>query len=227
MKGLDTAVEHAVDARGRLVGSGNSMALTYVDAAVRSLRFAQAILSMRAGTDAPAADPRGDPWVRITFCNGMPTSVFLRHETDTGTWVRGVAVPGGGAVRPQSAAECDWRTAPSPDLGREILESGTARAIVQGPVGAALLFDALANFPWFYPATATRWTAGVAAARSLIAALAEGRAPLALHGMLAARHVDRDVLAMIESLGWRRDPSGLFSPLLRASNGMDGFRHPD
>jgi hypothetical protein len=201
---LEEAIEAAVDVRGDLAGADASHAAIYVDAAIRSMRHARAWLIRR---DARRWRPsvRSDGWWRMTFSDGMPTSVLLRADADTGLWIRGVEEEGAAVAR--TGAEVEWRQPQARDLGAELLSCPSARAMAAGPVGAALLMDALAHQTWFLPDDARRWASGVTGARAIVGALAEGAFVGAPAPGLSGLGVDRDALRIIEALGWRRDPA--------------------
>jgi len=213
-KDLERAIELASDVRGGLVGSGASFAMIYVDAAIRSMRHARAAL-IRHGTCDSATSSDDDGWHRLVFADGMPTAVLLRRDPRTDVWLRG-RIEGAEVVR-TDGADVDWAWPGAVDLGADLLGSPEARAFAASPIGSAMLMDALAYGSWFKPASATRWTTGRAAARAIVVALAAGAAVGSLAPTLAGARVDRDVLLLIESLGWRRDPASRWR--VRAANG--------
>lgn len=201
---LERAIELAADARAGLVGTGESFAMIYVDAAIRSLRHAAASL-IRHSREMQVPRDRVNGWIRLAFADGMPTPVLLRYEPDGEVWQRGLETDDD--VVPAPGAECGWGNPPAVDLGAALLASTEARSLSAGSAGAALLLDALAHHAWFRPDFATRWVAGVQSARSIVTALSGGAAVPSLAPSLAGRHVDREVLRVIENLGWRRDPA--------------------
>lgn len=211
---LERAIELATDVRGELVGTGHSFAKIYLDAAIRSMRHARTALIRAAMRELPG-DPGPEGWRRLTFADGMPTAVFLQHDPTSDVWVRG-RMADGQPVR-SDGADVDWAGPMAVDLGADLLASAEARTLAATPIGSALLMDALAHTAWFKPASSTRWTAGVTSARSLVTALADGSAVGALVPGLAGQWIDRDVLLLIEGLGWRRDPAARW--LVRDADG--------
>lgn len=211
---LERAIEFATDVRGELVGTGHSFSMIYLDAAIRSMRHARAALLRAAMAELPGTSAE-DSWRRMVFADGMPTPVHLRADPAEEVWIRGSA--GVDGVEPCEGVECEWRRPIAIDLGADLLASPLARELAGGVAGASLLMDALAYQTWFRPDHATRWTAGVASARSIVTALSGGAAVSALAPAIAGRFVDRQVLLMIEELGWRRDPAARWR--VRADDG--------
>lgn len=105
--------------------------------------------------------------------------------------------------KPAPGADVDaW--ARRPDLGAALLASPEAAAICRGPVGAALMFDALARHRWMHGRSAAKWSTDVSGAHALVSALADGcgfphPGPTATAGL-----VDGEVVDLLASLGWLR-----------------------
>jgi hypothetical protein len=94
--------------------------------------------------------------------------------------------------------------AATPDLGADLVASAEAISICAGPVGATLLFCALAHHWWMHRATGAKWSTDVSGAHALIAALNDGAGCAMPVTGTAARLVDAEVLALLDALGWSR-----------------------
>lgn len=91
-----------------------------------------------------------------------------------------------------------------PDLGADLLASPEATAVCRGPVGAAMLFDALSRHRWMHGPSSTKWATDVSGAHALVSAIAGGacfpKPGLTSTGGL----VDREVADLLAHIGWYR-----------------------
>jgi hypothetical protein len=90
------------------------------------------------------------------------------------------------------------------DLGADLVACGDAAAFCQGPVGAALLFDALARHRWLHHASRSKWSTDISGAHALVSAISAGAgfplpSPRTCGGL-----VDREVVELFRTLGWSR-----------------------
>lgn len=194
---IESITEDLHDVASSVSDRGLNLARTYVSAAITSLRFARSALLI-AEQGAPDR-PSGDGAARLTFADGMPTPIFL---VPTGA-VHGRAIWNGSAFEERPNAECELPRLRAADLGADVITSPAARSFAAGPVGAALLADALGSRSWKHPSTPHIWSASRIAARTIVTALAGcSISPLADH--LSGKVLDREVLLLIEGLGWRR-----------------------
>ena len=107
-----------------------------------------------------------------------------------------------GAVIEPMAEIPPWAAAP--DLGADLVASTDAAAMCVGPLGATLLFCALAHHWWMHRATGARWSTDVSGARALVAALNGGSGCAVPVTGPAARLVDGEVVGLFDALGWSR-----------------------
>lgn len=108
-----------------------------------------------------------------------------------------------GRTGPEPLAEISsWAAAP--DLGADLVRSPEAASMCAGPVGATLLFCALAHHWWMHRVTGTKWSTDASGARALVAALNDGSGCAMPVAGPAARLVDARVVGLLETLGWSR-----------------------
>ena len=194
---------HAVEVQ--LAGAGVPVAHLYVTSARSSLSHASRQLARYAG-----ADSEDDS--EIVEASG----ILLRPEVGT-PWVGVRHRLQRRSATPEPDAElAAWAYAP--DLGSDLLRSPAAEALCAGPVGAALLFRALAHERWIHRETAAKWSTDASGARALVSALSCGMGFPSQWRSVRDCLVDRKVLAVAASLGWSR----LFSPELPRSAHSEG-----
>lgn len=117
-------------------------------------------------------------------------------------------------VVPEPLAEIpSWAAAP--DLGADLVASAEAALMCSGPVGATLLFCALAHHWWMHRGTGAKWSTDVSGAYALVAALNDGSGCAVPVTGLAARLVDAEVVGLLNKLGWSR----LLSPPIPGAAG--------
>jgi hypothetical protein len=131
------------------------------------------------------------------------SGVTLVAQADRpGVAVRARRASSGSAV-PEPLAEIpSWAAAP--DLGADLVGSPEAASMCGGPVGATLLFCALAHHWWMHRVTGTKWSTDASGARALVAALNDGAGCAMPLAGPAARLIDVGVVDLLESLGWSR-----------------------
>jgi hypothetical protein len=91
-----------------------------------------------------------------------------------------------------------------PDLGADLVRSPEAKSICGGPVGATLMFAALAHHRWFHLRTRRKWSTDVSGARTLVAALTAGAGFDMPADGAVAQMVDARVVDVLAGLGWKR-----------------------
>ena len=208
---IDDAIDLLMDARVALEAAGESMAATYVDGAMVSLRFArgQVLRFERTSTPWPIG-PSGSE--RVVFANGLSAPIYSAPiGPDRHVWTRGRLVAD--AMVAEASADHEIPMGDARDLGRDLQGSAAGRRLAASPVGSAMLVDALSSWSWFHPDADRDWMVCRAGARSVVSMISGGRSPRMLADHLAGRFVDREALEVIESVGWRRCPEerGLFS----------------
>jgi len=109
----------------------------------------------------------------------------------------------GRSATPAYGAEIpNW--ARRPDMAADLLSSPEAVALCSGPVGAALLFDALARHCWLHGASGTKWATDVSGAHALVSGLTDGAGfPHPGRGATGGL-IDREVADLLGRLGWLR-----------------------
>lgn len=177
---------------------GEGSAATYAEAAGISLRVAarahRACAPVRRDRAAGAAVPDGlgvlasDRQARVLAAAGEGV-LLHRHGAD-------------GA--PYAVADLTASRRVAPDLGVDLV-AGAGRALCDGPVGAALLADALGRWLWIHEASRRSWETTPEGARRIVAMLSNGRRPADLSAVIDGR-VDAATLEAIQSAGWRLHP---------------------
>jgi hypothetical protein len=94
--------------------------------------------------------------------------------------------------------------ASKPDLGADLMPSSTAREFCRGPIGSALLFDALARHRWMHRTSGSKWSADTSGAQALVSALTAGRGFPLLESTATAGLLDLEVVELLAALGWDR-----------------------
>ncbi len=94
--------------------------------------------------------------------------------------------------------------ASKPDLGADLMVSSAARAFCRGPIGAALLFDALARHRWMHRTSGSKWSADTSGAQALVSALMAGGGFPLLEPSATAGLIDLEVVELLGVLGWER-----------------------
>lgn len=176
------------------VDLGLAVAPLYLASARGSLRHVLACLLHQRG--AGRAGGTGD----AEICPGTSLRLApVNGREGVGERVRSVGrrtSPAPGGDVPSWAAR--------PDLGAALLGSNVAVTLCRGPVGAGLLFDALARHRWLHSASGAKWASDVSGAHALVTALAGGAGfphpgPFATAGL-----VDREVADLLAGMGWLR-----------------------
>ena len=90
------------------------------------------------------------------------------------------------------------------DLGADLFGSPEARSLCEGPIGATLLFCALAHHQWLHIASGAKWSTDRSGARALVAALNSGAGCTMPAVGLMTRLVDVEVVDMLAAMGWAR-----------------------
>lgn len=172
---------------------GIAVAPLYLASARGSLRHVAACLAHQVASDQRGRLRGGE------LCPG--TTIHLRSTERAGIGDRHVFVSG--RARPAPGADGAQR-ARRPDLGVDVAGSQEAVRLCGGPVGAALLFDALSRHRWLHVSSGTKWSTDRSGAQVLTSIVALG-ASFPIPGPVAtAGLVDRQVADMLADLGWLR-----------------------
>ena len=140
--------------------------------------------------------------------------VLMADELCPGTSLRLMPIEGragvgerfrvvGRSATPACGAEIpNW--ARLPDLAADLFCSREAVALCSGPVGAGLLFDALARHHWLHCTSGTKWATDVSGAHALVLGLTGGAGfPHPNRGATGGL-IDREVADLLGCLGWVR-----------------------
>lgn len=174
------------------VDRGVPVAPLYLASARGSLRYVSACIGRYVSCSPDA--------VRDEIVLG--SGILLRasdHRAGVGTRARADA----GGLADHASAELQRRSA-RPDLGAHLLRSVEASALCGGPVGATLMFAALAHQRWLHLPTRTKWSTDVSGARALVAALTDGAGFDMPTAGAPTRLVDALVVDLLGALGWTR-----------------------
>ena len=222
-------------ARAVVAAAGASTAALYLDAASGNVRHALAhwartrppadkeetdravgrsTLRLRTGLPIEARSCRHAVDVRVdAVCvyadRSLERCVWVRRVGDDGVLgCRGRVVERGGELwfEDDPGLEACAASNASPSLAADLLRTGALAELATGPVGAALLVQALADGSWYHLGSLSRWFMDAGRARALVDAAAGRAAGRPTRGRLAGT-LDRTVLARIEALGWRHVPT--------------------
>ncbi|WP_394437617.1 hypothetical protein ACGGKE_10445 [Sphingobium naphthae] len=172
---------------------GLAVAPLYLASARGSLRHVHKLLLHQFGPDLSEMSGR-------ELCPG--TSLHLRKIADRdGVGERFLI--GQRRMAPAERREtASW--AGRPDLGAALLSSAQAANLCDGPVGAGLLFDALARHRWLHRASGAKWSTDVSGAHALVTAMTGGCGfPHPGDGATGGL-IDREVAELLSQLGWLR-----------------------
>lgn len=173
---------------------GIPVAPLYLASARGSLRHVSACIEHDAGRRSAA----GSTEEILPGCG----VTLVAQANRSGIAVRARRTSSGWAVPEPLADIPSWAAAP--DLGADLVRSPEAASMCAGPVGATLLFCALAHHWWMHRVTGTKWSTDASGARALVAALNDGAGCAMPMSGPAARLIDIGVVYLLETLGWSR-----------------------